>query len=57
MMIERVGMFRAYCDECGRPLCTVSAHRSKVEFEARASGWHVDGWRTVCPQCHREVRE
>lgn len=57
MMIERFVMFRAYCDECGRPLCSVHADRSRVEREAREWGWHVDGWRTVCPQCRKEVRE
>lgn len=55
MMIERFVMFRAYCDECGRPLCSVHANRSRVEREAREWGWHVDGWRTVCPECHKEA--
>lgn len=55
MMIERFEMFRAFCDECGRPLYSVHADRLLVEHEARESGWHVDGWRTVCPECQREA--
>lgn len=54
-MIEKMGLFWATCDKCGKAFGTVS-QREIVLFQLRINDWKVRGDRCTCPECVKGER-
>lgn len=54
-MIERMGLYWATCDNCGKTFDTVS-QREIVLFQLKLSNWKVRGDRCTCPDCAKEAK-
>ena len=54
-MIERMGLYWATCDNCGKTFDTVS-QREIVLFQLKLNNWRVRGDRCTCPDCVKEAK-
>ena len=56
-MIEKLSVYRAYCDKCGTRY-NIAAPRSSLVTHLRMMGWRVNKDAVICPDCvEKEVRE